>query len=280
VCAGERVTDDRCPEVSDVHLLGDVRCGVIDRDPLRILERHPQPRISRHRGQLVGNPRLAQGEVEEPGAANLHGLTDVAQVEMLHDLRCDVPGWQAYSFGQRKRSIDLDIGELARSQHRIFTTEVRTQRIRDRCGNPGGQNRRWRRHTNRVEAPRTTYWRPASRSVSCDRATLQPDADVEAEIPWKCLPRQTILLRLTFALSPPQMPDWQSAASLTTESSKRVHRRCRRHRLTSAGQRGERHDRMSGTCSAILIAMLDEAESNAIEARCRAASPGAMACLC
>ena len=43
--AGQRVADDRGAQVPDVHLLGHVGRGVVDRDDLRLLGRHAEPRV-------------------------------------------------------------------------------------------------------------------------------------------------------------------------------------------------------------------------------------------
>ena len=73
--AGEGVADDRGAEVADVHLLGDVGRGVVDRDVLPLLERARQPaRRPRHRCSSEAIHASAKRQVDEARTAHLDRL--------------------------------------------------------------------------------------------------------------------------------------------------------------------------------------------------------------
>src|SRR5260221_9308858 len=81
--AAERVADHRRPQMPDVHLLGDVRCRIVDRDDLwRVGLWHAEPLIGPHRTGLRGDPRIAQRQVDEARSADLDARENVVGIEV------------------------------------------------------------------------------------------------------------------------------------------------------------------------------------------------------
>ena len=64
--AGQRVADDGRSQMTDVHLLGDVGCRVIDDDGFkRGWQLHTEAGILRHQRHLLVEERAAEGDVDE-----------------------------------------------------------------------------------------------------------------------------------------------------------------------------------------------------------------------
>ena len=131
--AGERVADDRRAQVADVHLLGDVGRGVVDRDDLGRLGGHAEPRVRLGGLHLLGDPRVAEGHVDEARSADLGGRDEVARLEVLHDGVGDVARLATEPLGQGHGGVDLHVGELAGSHHRVRPSHVLAER-----GDEGG----------------------------------------------------------------------------------------------------------------------------------------------
>jgi len=80
--AGDGVAHDRGAQVPDVHLLGDVRRGVLDHHRLRRGRgRQAEPAVTEHGAGLRGDPVVAQGEVDEAGPADRGLGADAGDVE-------------------------------------------------------------------------------------------------------------------------------------------------------------------------------------------------------
>ena len=126
-------------EVTDVHLLGDVGRGVVDDDGLRLHQRDAVARVSRNATHLLADPLVAEHEIDEARPADLDLRAHVVEVEVLEDPLCDVTGRQAHPLGQRQRHVDLEVAELAGSQHRVNAAEVLAEGPGDRVGDPGGE---------------------------------------------------------------------------------------------------------------------------------------------
>lgn len=70
--AGQRVADDGRSQMTDVHLLGDVGCRVIDDDGFkRGRQLHTEARIFRHQRHLLVKERAAEGDVDETWPCDL-----------------------------------------------------------------------------------------------------------------------------------------------------------------------------------------------------------------
>ena len=171
--ASDRVADDGRAQVPDVHLLGDVGRGVVDRDVLRRLERDTDALVGLDVLQQPGDPGVGEGEVDEAGAADLDGVAHAVEVEGVDDLGRDLARRHTDLLGQGERGVDLHVGELRRTQHRVGLAEVVTEgggdrgldlgRERDERGNHAGKSI----CAGRVPAP---PFRPADRGrMPCAR---------------------------------------------------------------------------------------------------------------
>ena len=79
--AGQRIADDRGAQVADVHLLGDVRLGVVDHGRARNGERrHAQPGVEPALCHLGRDRRVRHREVDEPGPGHLAARHDAVVV--------------------------------------------------------------------------------------------------------------------------------------------------------------------------------------------------------
>ncbi len=130
--ASDRVADDGRAQVPDVHLLGDVGRGVVDGDVLRRLERDASALVGLDLLQQPGDPGVGEGEVDEPRAADLDGVAHTVEVERGDDLGRDLAWRHTDLLGQRERGVDLHVGELRRTQHRVGLAEVVTEGGGDR----------------------------------------------------------------------------------------------------------------------------------------------------
>ena len=148
--AGQRVADDGRAQVPDVHLLGDVGRGVVDRDVLCGLQHHTVALVGLDVLQQPGDPRAREGEVDEAGAAHLDGVAHAVEVEGVDDPGRDLARRQADLLGEGERGVDLHVGELRRAQHRVGLAVVVTEgggdrgldlgRERDERGNHAGKS--------------------------------------------------------------------------------------------------------------------------------------------
>ena len=110
---GQRVADDGGAQVADVHLLGDVGGGVVDRDDLpRSCTGTPRRASAAERGDPRREPVVAQRQVDEAGPADL----DVAG-RRRRRRRCSTirpatsRGRQPEPLGQGERRVGLEVGE-------------------------------------------------------------------------------------------------------------------------------------------------------------------------
>ena len=117
--AGQRVADHRRPQVTDVHLLGQVGRGVVDGDVLAALERYAEARVGGHRLDRGRQPLVGEGDVEEAGTAHLHRLGDAVQVELGGHLGGHLPRWHPDLLGEGEWRVGLQVRELGRSQHGV-----------------------------------------------------------------------------------------------------------------------------------------------------------------
>ena len=132
----ERVADHGGPQVPDVHLLGDIRCRVVDDDGLRLSgDWHPEPGViqggCRPRGESAGCKR----EIQKPGAGDFDGgekPVDVA--EHGRHLLGELPRLPPELFGELHREIGLqvDAGPPAWREQRVHVSLA--ERVLDRRG--------------------------------------------------------------------------------------------------------------------------------------------------
>src|ERR1035441_8145253 len=109
----ERVTHDRGPQMTYVHLLGDVWRRIFDYDAMPVgRRRDAEPGVAQLGGDLISYPVIAQGEVDETGPAGLGGRDCIAAVEPGGQLSRDLARRPAQPPGERKRDVRLVIGEL------------------------------------------------------------------------------------------------------------------------------------------------------------------------
>ena len=136
--AGERVADDGGAQVADVHLLGHVGRGVVDRDVSRSWAGTPS-RSSR-RSTWSAIQASAKPDVDEPRPADLRRSGDAVEVEVLDDLLRDLPRRLADLLGQRQRRVDLEVGELGGPDHRVGVGVLGPERRPEGALEPLGQH--------------------------------------------------------------------------------------------------------------------------------------------
>ena len=146
----QRVADDRRAQVSDVHLLGHVGRGVVDRDDLPVLGGYAEAVVEP--GQLRGDPRGGQPYVHEPRPADLRRLRDPVEVEVLDDPLGDVPRLLAELLGQRQGGVRLEVRELARPDHRVGVGVLVPERLAQGALEPLGQHAYGTRHPSRLSS--------------------------------------------------------------------------------------------------------------------------------
>jgi hypothetical protein len=124
----ERVADDRAPQVPDVHLLGDVRGGVVDHDRLGGGgARDAEPRIARGSRHGRGDGLVAQREVDEPRSRQLDLRAQVPDVEVSEELLGDLPRRLAEPLGQTHRDVRLEVRAVGAPDRRMGATQLGTE---------------------------------------------------------------------------------------------------------------------------------------------------------
>ncbi|CAO0835925.1 hypothetical protein SMICM17S_05673 [Streptomyces microflavus] len=123
-----RVTDDRRPQVADVHLLGHVRLGVVDdRGPGRRVHRHAEAAlgVGGPGGQRLDDRPVRERDVEEAGAGDLDVLDQLTRREGGGDLACQLPGVALELLGERQDAVGLEVGPVASAQQRVRGAGIR-----------------------------------------------------------------------------------------------------------------------------------------------------------
>ena len=118
--AGERVADERAAQVSDVHLLGDIRRRVVDdhRGGVgnQLDAQAPVRRKCRH---LAGEEVVGQRQVDEPGPADLDLGADVVEGGRRHHLLGHLARRPADLLAQGQGAVRLEVGAVGGPQHRV-----------------------------------------------------------------------------------------------------------------------------------------------------------------
>ena len=119
--AAQRVADDRRAQVADVHLLGDVGCGVVDdvrplarRAGARRGGRRSRQRRAARRGSRRSNVRLMK-----PGPATSTALHAPASDAGVDHRLGQLARVAAEPLGQRQRPVALRVGPVARPHDRV-----------------------------------------------------------------------------------------------------------------------------------------------------------------
>jgi hypothetical protein len=118
--------------MADMHLLGDVRAGVIDDDDLRVLGLlNAELGVLAHFLELLRQPRRIQAHVDESGSGDGDFARHLAEVELRLDLLGHRTRVRLHLLGQPHRGVGLVVAELfvlARNDHRIG---INAERIGD-----------------------------------------------------------------------------------------------------------------------------------------------------
>ena len=116
----QRVTDDRRAQVADVHLLGDVRSRVVDdHGARRSGHSTSEPLVgSGATGHLRQEP-VGEHEVHEPGSSDLDRGAHPVEHSAVDDPLGDLPRVATERLGERKRAVDLGVGVIGRTHHRV-----------------------------------------------------------------------------------------------------------------------------------------------------------------
>ncbi len=115
-----RRTDHRGPQMTDVHLLGDVRLRIVDDGRTRARRvRHTQPGVGGALGEGLDDRLVRDGDVQEAGPGDLDLLEDVALADRVHDLGGQLPRIALELLGQRQHAVGLEVGPVAASQQRV-----------------------------------------------------------------------------------------------------------------------------------------------------------------
>ena len=110
--ARDGVAGDGGAQVPDVHLLGDVRRGVLHQDRLRSGHwREPEPVIAEHGRGLRRDPVVAQREVDETGPADLRLGAHVGHVKCAGQRSRYFPRGAAEPLAERECRVGLEVGE-------------------------------------------------------------------------------------------------------------------------------------------------------------------------
>ena len=116
----QRVADDRRTQMTDVHLLGDVRRRVVDDDALwRRRESNTETAVARLRGELRGDELVSQGQVDETRTGDLDVAAHAVEIDTVDDRLSDVTGVAAKALGQRQHAVGLVVGPVRWSHDRI-----------------------------------------------------------------------------------------------------------------------------------------------------------------
>ncbi len=127
---GQRVANVRAAQVADMHLLGHIGRRVVDHDPLGPdggLD--AQTRVARDGLGLLGDEVVPQGQIDEPGAADLDPGTEVVEPGRLHHLARDLLRRPAHLLRQGERAVGLEVGPVGDPQHRVGTRRDRVERL-------------------------------------------------------------------------------------------------------------------------------------------------------
>ncbi len=223
--AGQRVAEDGAAQVADVHLLGDVGRGVVDRDRLGLRHRgDAEARVGGHLADGAGEEAGVERQVDEAGPGDLHGRGDAREVEALHDLGGDVAGRAAELLAQAERDVGLVVGAIGAAQRRVRARVIRPER---------GSDRRLERRRQRVE--RVSHARSVPALPRAVKAILRRAAG------WERPPRAPASSVSPWA-SPPACR-WRRARCCPPRDPTRARgpsrgrRACRRDRRRSRGSR-------------------------------------------
>ena len=86
--SAKTVADDGRAQVPDMHLLGDVRRGVVDHHNLRVGRlRHTDVRVGELVGDSLGQHVGPQPEVDEAGSGDLGRLAQIGNLELGDNVR-------------------------------------------------------------------------------------------------------------------------------------------------------------------------------------------------
>ncbi len=118
--AHKRVADHRGAQVPDVHLLGDVRCRVVDDDALgRHCQPDAEPIVVGKHAELLGEERVVEGDVDEARAGDLERCLATPRSRSGNDGVGHLARLAAELLGQGERAVGLSVGPIARTHHRV-----------------------------------------------------------------------------------------------------------------------------------------------------------------
>ena len=132
--AGQGVPDDCGPQVSDVHLLGHVGRRVVDHHGVGFGGGSHTAAVRCEIGEQSGEGVVAQRQVDEPWPGHLGGEAQVGHVEGGHEVLGHVAWRSTEAFGERQRPVDLGVGVLGGTHHRVVGGAVRVEGRHGRCG--------------------------------------------------------------------------------------------------------------------------------------------------
>ncbi len=117
----DRVADHGRAQVADVHLLGDVRLGVVDhRGAGRLGERHAEAgRVGGAGREVPGDGGVGEGEVEEAGPGDLDVLDHLVRPDGVDDLGGQLARVALELLGEGQDAVGLVVGPVATSQQRV-----------------------------------------------------------------------------------------------------------------------------------------------------------------
>jgi len=111
--ARDGVPDDGCPEVPDVHSLGDVRPRIVHYYLERVLDRgHAQPLIPRHGIHAAGEGPAGNGQVDEAGPGDRHRREPVVALDLRHHLPGYVARVTSSAPGGTQRAVALELAQI------------------------------------------------------------------------------------------------------------------------------------------------------------------------
>jgi len=100
--------------VPDVHLLGDVGMGIVHHHgPGRVRPLRAEALVAQGVLELVGDPLVAEADVDEPRAGDLQGRRQVRQVGLGQDLLGQGAGVGAEPLGCGHDAVGLVVAETA-----------------------------------------------------------------------------------------------------------------------------------------------------------------------